>query len=104
MTPSGNTRFSQDCPPFKEAIAGVYCRPKGSPSDPEKEIFISCGAMEAIAAGIATIVERGDEVLIPSPNYASHIEQILFAEGIPVFVPLIEEEGWRLDSRDSGRP
>ncbi len=53
--------------------------------------------MEAIAAGIATIIERGDEVLIPSPNYSSHIEQVLFAEGIPVFVPLIEEHGWRLD-------
>ena len=53
--------------------------------------------MEALAAVISTVVERGDEVLIPSPNYSSHIEQILFAEGNPVFVPLIEEEGWRLD-------
>jgi aminotransferase len=46
---------------------------------------------------ICTLVDRGDEVLIPSPNYASHIEQVLFAEGTPVFVPLIEKEGWRLD-------
>jgi aminotransferase len=53
--------------------------------------------MEALAAGIATIVERGDEVLIPSPNYSSHIEQILFAEGTPVFVPAFEERGWGLD-------
>ena len=43
-------------------------------------------------------MDRGDEVLVASPNYASHIEQILFAEGIPVFVPLVEEEGWRLDT------
>jgi len=65
--------------------------------DAETELFVSCGAMEALAAGIATVVDRGDEVLIPTPNYASHIEQVLFAEGIPVFVPLLEEQGWRLD-------
>ncbi|UCF90561.1 MAG: pyridoxal phosphate-dependent aminotransferase, partial [Desulfobacterales bacterium] len=59
--------------------------------------FISCGAMEALAGGIATIIERGDEVLLPSPNYSSHIEQILFAEGQPVFVPALEDRGWRLD-------
>jgi aminotransferase len=53
--------------------------------------------METLAAGIATVVDRGDEVLIPTPNYASHIEQILFAEGTPVFVPLLEDQGWRLD-------
>ena len=65
--------------------------------DPEKEIFVSCGAMEALAAATATIVERGDEVLIPSPTYSSHIEQILFAEGKPVLVPLIEDPEWKLD-------
>jgi aminotransferase len=36
-------------------------------------------------------------VLIPSPNYSSHIEQVLFAEGIPVFVSLREENGWMFD-------
>jgi aminotransferase len=65
--------------------------------DPDREIFITCGGMEALAAGISTIVERGDEVILPSPTYASHIEQVLFAEGEPRFVPLIEGEGWRLD-------
>jgi len=59
--------------------------------------FIRKRIIAALAGVISTIVERDDEVLIPSPNYSSHIEQILFAEGKPVFVPLIEEEGWRLD-------
>jgi aminotransferase len=84
---------------LKQAVARHLERTKGIIVDPEAELFISCGAMEALAAGLATIIERGDEVLLPSPNYSSHIEQILFAEGIPVFVPLIEEEGWRLDIR-----
>jgi aminotransferase len=93
----GKYSLQPGLPALKKAIAGRLRQTKGFAADPETEIFVSCGAMEAIAAGLSTIVERGDEVLLPSPNYSSHIEQILFAEGIPVFVPLIEEEGWKLD-------
>ncbi len=80
------------------AIAKDLERTRGMKNvDPDKEIFITCGGMEALAAGITTIVERGDEVILPSPTYASHIEQIMFSEGIPVYVPLIEKQGWQLD-------
>jgi aminotransferase len=95
----GKYSLQPGLPPLKQAVARRLEQTKGIVVDPETELFISCGAMEALAAGLATVVERGDEVLLPSPNYSSHIEQILFAEGIPVFVPLIEEEGWKLDIR-----
>lgn len=95
----GKYSLQPGLPALKQAVARRLGQTKGISVDPETELFISCGAMEALAAGLATVVERGDEVLLPSPNYSSHIEQILFAEGIPVFVPLIEEEGWRLDIR-----
>lgn len=65
--------------------------------DPEREVMISCGAMEAIAAAVLSTVEPGDDVLLPAPTYASHIEQVLLAGGRPVFVPLQEDAGWRLD-------
>ena len=93
----GKYSLQPGIPELKSEVARRFRETKGVEVDPEGEIFISCGAMEALAAGIATIVERGEEVLIPSPNYSSHIEQILFAEGKPVFVPLIEEDGWKLD-------
>jgi aminotransferase len=93
----GKYSLQPGLPALKAEIAKHLGRTKGATVDPETEIFVSCGAMEAIAAAIATVIERGDEVLLPSPNYSSHIEQILFAEGIPVFVPLLETEGWKLD-------
>ena len=93
----GKYSLQPGMPRLKEAIADRLRNAKGIQADPESELFVSCGAMEAIAATLSTVVERGDEVLLPSPNYSSHIEQILFAEGVPVFVPLIEEEGWKLD-------
>jgi aminotransferase len=95
----GKYSLQPGLPALKQAVARRLKETKGISVDPETELFISCGAMEALAAGLATVIERGDEVLLPSPNYSSHIEQVLFAEGTPVFVPLIEEAGWRLDVR-----
>jgi aminotransferase len=93
----GKYSLQPGIPELKQEIARYLKRNNGIEVNPETELFVSCGAMEALAGVIATVVERGDEVLIPSPNYSSHIEQILFAEGTPVFVPLIEAERWRLD-------
>lgn len=82
--------------PLREAVAEHLQRSRGIAVDPYREICITVGAMEGLAAGILTVVDRGDEVILPSPNYASHIEQVLLAEGAPVFVPLRESD-WQLD-------
>ena len=69
---------------------------KGITADPETEIAVTVGAMEGLLAAVLTVVERGDEVILPAPTYASYIEQVLLAEGKPVFVPLRAED-WGLD-------
>jgi aminotransferase len=93
----GKYSMQPGLPELKEEVARDLKRTRGIDVDPVREVFISCGGMEALAAGIATVIERGDEVILPSPTYASHIEQVLFAEGVPVFAPLSEEEGWKID-------
>lgn len=93
----GKYSMQPGMPELKAEVARDLKRTRHIDVDPEKELFISCGGMETLAAAICTIVERGDEVILPTPTYASHIEQVLFAEGIPKFVPLIEERGWKLD-------
>lgn len=62
----------------------------------ENEIMISVGAQEAMDCALASILDEGDEVLLPEPAYASHIEQVLQWGGKPVFVPL-NPKGWKLD-------
>jgi len=62
----------------------------------ENEIMISTGAQEALSCALATILDEGDEVLLPEPAYASHIEQILQWGGKPIFVPL-NPKGWKLE-------
>lgn len=53
----------------------------------EQEFFITVGAMEGLATAILSIVDPGDEVIVFDPGYASHIEQIKLADGVPVYLP-----------------
>lgn len=96
----GKYSLQPGVPKLKELIAQDLMRTRKIANvDPDSEIFVSCGGMEALAAGIATIVDHGDEVILNSPSYSSHIEQILFAEGVPKFVALEEGAEWTLDPK-----
>ncbi|MGI6638180.1 MAG: aminotransferase class I/II-fold pyridoxal phosphate-dependent enzyme [Desulfobulbus sp.] len=48
-------------------------------ADPETEICVAVAGMEALFCTVLTLVDEGDEVILPSPTYASYIEQILLA-------------------------
>ena len=63
----------------------------------KREIMVSTGCQEALVCALATVIDEGDEVLLLSPSFASYSEQILLLGGIPMFVPLDEEGGWRLN-------
>ena len=93
---SGKYTLGPGLPKLRLLVADRLSDQIGRSVDPDTEICITVGAMEALLASILTVVERGDEVILPSPNYASHIEQVLLAEGIPVFVPMLTN-GWQLD-------
>ncbi|MBC8182621.1 pyridoxal phosphate-dependent aminotransferase [candidate division KSB1 bacterium] len=61
------------------------------------QVVVTVGAIEGLAAAIMATVDPGDEVILPSPTYSTHINQVVLASGVPVFVPTIEEDGFRLD-------
>ncbi|HFE64246.1 MAG TPA: pyridoxal phosphate-dependent aminotransferase [Caldithrix sp.] len=61
------------------------------------QIIVTTGAIEGLSAAIMAIVDPGDEVILPSPTYSTHVNQVVLASAKPVFVPLIEEEGFILD-------
>ena len=92
----GRYTLQSGMPQLRNAIAQMCRDDRGTAVDLETEVGITMGAMEGLLAAILTVVERGDEVILPSPTYASHIEQVLLAEGVPVFVPLRAED-WGLD-------
>ncbi len=61
------------------------------------QIVVTVGAIEGLAAAVMSAVDPGDEVILPSPTYSTHANQVALASAKPVFVPLIEQENFRLD-------
>jgi aminotransferase len=91
----GKYSLQTGMPELRNRIARYLKEEKDITRDPETEICVTVGAMEALLATVMTVVDIGDEVILPSPAYASYIEQILLANGIPKFVPL--SGTWELD-------
>lgn len=67
----------------------------------EDEIIVTHGGIQALMAIFIAILNQNDEVIVLTPDYASHMTQIAIATGgkTPVCVPLIEKENeWVLDA------
>ncbi|MCD6329422.1 MAG: pyridoxal phosphate-dependent aminotransferase [Candidatus Cloacimonetes bacterium] len=64
------------------------------------QILVTVGAIEGIASAVMATVDPGDEVIVPSPTYSTHVRQVLLASGKPVFVPLHEEDKFALHIED----
>lgn len=93
---AGRYTLQPGLPALREAIAADLAARKGFHVSPDTEVGVTVGAMEALLMAMLTVVDRGDEVIIPSPGYASHAEQVLMAEGTPVYVGLRPAD-WGLD-------
>ncbi len=87
---------SPGLPELREAIAEALER-DGMRYDPEREILVTVGAIEAIAATLLANIDAGDEVLVVSPTYASYLPAIRIAGGVPRWVPLDEDANFDLD-------
>ncbi|MCK4352920.1 pyridoxal phosphate-dependent aminotransferase [candidate division WOR-3 bacterium] len=61
------------------------------------QILVTVGAIEGLSASVMAFIDPGDEVILPTPTYSTHIRQVMIASGRPVLVPLIEEKGFILD-------
>lgn len=84
-------------PELRETIEQKLAE-EGMYYDFEKEILATAGSIEAITATLITIVDsKKNEVILFSPSYTSYAEAVKVAGGKPVFVNLIEKDGWRID-------
>ena len=82
--------------PSGTAIAAKLKRDNGIAAD-ASQILVTVGAIEGLSAAVMAIVDPGDEVLLFTPTYSTHIRQVVIASGKPVLVPTIEDQGFALD-------
>jgi len=61
------------------------------------QVLVSPGAKASLYFACMTLIEAGDEVIVPSPYWVTYPEQIRLAGGTPIFVPCRGEDGFRLD-------
>lgn len=64
--------------------------------NPADEIIVTVGASEGIDLALRTLVEPGDEVLIPEPSYVSYSPCVKLSGGVAVGVPTDASAGFRL--------
>ena len=93
---AGKYSLQPGMPALRAAAAELLRAEKNLPADPEREVAITVGGMEGLLCAMLTLVGPGDEVIVPEPFYPSHVEQVLLAEGAPVFAPLRRSD-WGLD-------
>ena len=60
------------------------------------EIVISTGAKQCVANAVQSLVNRGEEVIIPAPYWSSYPEMVKMADGIPVIIPAAEDNDFKL--------
>jgi len=82
---------------FREAAAEKVKAENGIDADPETEVMATVGAMGGLSLAILTVVDPGDEVLIPDPGFPSYEAQVVLAGGCPVPYTLAEENDFLID-------
>ena len=61
-----------------------------------EQIVVSTGAKQALANVIMSLVNDGDEVIIPTPYWVSYIELVKLAGGVPVFIQTSTESEFKI--------
>ena len=68
--------------------------------DYKKEILVTVGGSEAIDIALRSVIEPGDEVIIPNPCYVSYEPCTIMAGGTPVTINLKNENEFRLQPEE----
>ena len=82
-------------PELKQAIAAKTRRDSGYEVEPG-QVLVTNGGKHAIYGVFATILDPGDEVLLPAPYWTTYPEAIRLAGGVPVEVLADETQGYKV--------
>ena len=78
---------------LRKAIADKLSHDNGLQYGPD-QIIVSNGAKHSLYNALFTLLDDGDEVIIPTPCWVSYPEMARMVGGVPVFVPAGEKEGF----------
>lgn len=74
-------------PGLREAIAAKAKEYNGIDSDPEKNVTVTCGSTEAVAAAIFGLTNPGDRIVVTDPFYENYVPDAILAGCELLYVP-----------------
>ncbi|MEC5183221.1 aspartate aminotransferase [Cryobacterium sp. MP_3.1] len=80
-------------PDLREAIAAKTLRDSGLAVPPSR-VLVTNGGKQAVYQAFATLLDPGDEVLLPTPYWTTYPEAIRLAGGVPVDVFAGSDQGY----------
>ena len=80
---------------LRKAISEKFKRDNGLNYTPQ-QVIVSTGAKQSIANVVLSMIDPGDEVIVPIPYWVSYIEIIKLAEGIPVTIPTSVDANFKI--------
>jgi aspartate aminotransferase len=86
-------------PELREAVAAKTARDSGYQVG-ASQVLITNGGKQAVYEAFATLLDPGDEVLLPTPYWTTYPEAIALAGGVPVPVMTDERSGYRASAAD----
>jgi len=81
-------------PELREAIAAKTGRDTGFDVT-AAQVLVTNGGKQAVEQAFATIIDPGDEVILPAPYWTTYPEAIRLAGGVPVELPTTEATGFK---------
>ena len=86
---------TEGLPELRAAIAAKTARDSGHAVE-AAQVLVTNGGKHAIYNAFATLLDPGDEVLVPSPYWTTYPEAIALAGGVPVSVRTDESTGFKV--------
>ncbi len=85
---------SRGYPDLRTAVASKLTRDEGIPYDPASEILITHGGIHAYYLAMQSVLNPGDDVLVPDPSWATHSNMAIMLRGNVIRVPAPAENGF----------
>jgi len=87
-------------PELRHALSEHLLARHGLNYDPATEILITVGVSEGLDLALRAILDPGDQVIMPDPSYVAYPACTTLAGGVPVKVPLLEENNFAITAED----
>ena len=81
-------------PTFREAIAEKMTTFNGIPTDPDRNVTVTCGSTEGMLSALLAIINPSDEIIIFEPFYENYGPDTIISGAKPVYVALRETIGY----------